>query len=168
MKPYTCTCFTPLIKHSSPPPLRYLYFADLYDIYRADLNGENKEYIYTDFGDFTDGVVSLSVDVVNNVLFWTAGGTIKMLSLPPDGSDAVLIDNTMGSTPHGISAFNGTLYWTELRDVDESNHDIKKPGAVYMLDLYANTSRLLLQNDSIDPQDISSFLNIPGWCLHQV
>ena len=68
------------------------------------------------------------------------------------------------AVPHGISVINNTIYWTEDRKLDQENPNpqITRPGAIYSLNLLTNTPQRLLQNDSLSPQDISTFINISG------
>ena len=72
-----------------------------------------------------------------------------------------------GAVPHGISVINNTIYWTEDRELDQENPQITRPqitrpGAIYSLNLLTNTPQRLLQNNSLSPQDVSTFINISG------
>ena len=67
-----------------------------------------------------------------------------------------------GAVPHGISVINNTIYWTEDKKLDQENLQITRPGAIYSLNLLTNTAQRLLQNDSLSPQDVSTFINISG------
>ena len=71
-----------------------------------------------------------------------------------------------GAVPLGISVINNTIYWTEDRKLNQQNPQqnpqVTHPGAIYSLSLPTNTAQRLLQNDSLSPQDISTFINISG------
>ena len=79
-------------------------------------------------------------------------------------SDAIRVSKGFeGAIPLGISVINNTIYWTEDRKLDQQNPQVTThPGAIYSLSLPTNTSKRLLQNDSLSPQDISTFINISG------
>ena len=147
----------------------YLYYIDEFDIKRISADGDgDQQVVYSEYDAFDNGIKGLAVDVVNNLLYWTVGSNIKYLNMThweaQQGiSDATPVNKGFdGAVPHGISVINSTIYWTEHRVVDQQNFQITRPGAIYSLSIPTNTSRRLLQNDSLSPQDVSTFINISG------
>jgi hypothetical protein len=85
--------------------------------------------------------------------------------IPNSNPDFHTIDNTMGSSPHGIFFLHNILYWTEIRLLsidDTANITVLRKGALYALNLESNITRRLVSNSTISPQDLSSFSDMPG------
>ena len=139
---------------------RYLYYIDLdFDIYRVHLDGSHKEEVFFEF----EEIKGLAIDVFHNTLYWTFGNTIKHLNITKweeEGKDSFTelpVEKTiMSSEPQGIAVVNGTIYWSETHDGDASG------GAIYTMHHGNDEPTLLLRNDSIRPQDVSTFISETG------
>ena len=131
-------------------------------MYQAHLDGQNVTIVTTE----EDGneIFGLAIDLSTNALYYTYhdiqdSNVIKKINLmqpyPKFGGERV--DSPVGSAPHGISVTGGILYWTELLRPDTET------GAIYQFDVNSSVS-MLLQNGSINPQDVSSFPDVEGMC----
>ena len=147
----------------------YLYIGDFLTIKRIPADGSgNPQDVYSEFF----AIKGLAIDVTNNFLYWTVERDIKYLNMThwetlteterPSIFPEPVDKGFEGAIPHGISVINNTIYWTEDRELSQENPRITRPGAIYSLSLPTNTAQRLLQNDSLSPQDISTFINISG------
>ncbi len=115
----------------------------------------------------------MAIDLSTNILYYahdsyfSDANYVKRIDLsqppnPGDGGD--LVGGLDDRKPHGLSATNNTIFWTELRFRDISSGNILNPGAIYSLEVEGNSSqpKKLFRNDSIDPQDVSSFPEVQG------
>ena len=128
--------------------------------------------VYFEVDAFDNGIKGLAVDIINNLLYWTVESDIKYLNIThwetlTQTQRALIVPVTInkgfdGAVPHSISVINHTIYWTEDREVDQENHQITRPGAIYSISLPTNTAQRLLQNDTLSPQDVCTFVNISG------
>ena len=57
---------------------RYVYYTQDIDIHRCHLDGSNTELVYSAFAFHLNGI---SVDVVQNMLYWTADDRVYKLSI---------------------------------------------------------------------------------------
>jgi len=133
--------------------------------------------VYSDFSAFDSGIKGLTVDIFNNLLYWTVGNEIKYINLtewealgPGIIIDPGTVVRQPGMDPHGIAVVNNIIYWTEQRLVNQQTHQIDRPGAIYSLDMATNINQTLLRNGSLSPQDLSTFTNVSGmledsWCV---
>ena len=151
----------------------HLYFVDEVDIKRISADGDgDPQVVYFEVDAFENVIKGLAVDIVNNLLYWTVGSDIKYLNMThwetlTQTQRENIVPETVskgfeGAVPHGISVINNTIYWTEDRKLDQANPQITRPGAIYSLSVPTNTARRLLQDDTLSPQDVSTFINISG------
>ena len=92
----------------------------------------------------------IAVDHKNSVLYWTNNGNIYSSDL---NGDNVTEHESGSSTPSGISVSDDVLYWTQKKAESTDG------GAIYSFDLDSGGSiSLVLQNESLDPLDMSSFV----------
>ncbi|CAI8020827.1 Low-density lipoprotein receptor-related protein 6 [Geodia barretti] len=96
-------------------------------------------------------VTGLAVDASLNRLYWTSNGEIRFIDLSLDDP----LPQTIGtsSVPYGLSASDGTLYWTVL-----GNNVTSLPGAIYMLVVNGDddtSPTVLHESMDIHPRDVS-------------
>lgn len=103
---------------------------------------------------FTGGKVEdLAVHYENHTLYWTRNDLIYYASLDGTGPVTTLNSSVLkDSSPVGLSITNGTLYWTQQR---RENAD----GTIFSHYLGSSFSEVLLNDDTLDPGDISSVLS---------
>ena len=172
---YTCThahihTHTQTYTHTYTHVLMYtcshLYYIDQFGIKRISTDGSlDQQLVYFE----VDEIKDLTVDVINNLLYWTVGTHIKYLNmthwetLTQTQRDNVVPETFRsgfdGAVPHGISVINNTIYWTEDRQVSQENQEVTRPGAIYSLNLATSTAQRLLQDDNLSPRDLCTFLN---------
>ena len=139
---------------------RYLYYIDDNVIYRVHSDGSNKENVFNETNALS-GIVGLAIDVFHNTLYWTFGNTTKHLNITEwedEGKDPfteLAVGNAMDFQPHGIAVVNGTIYWSET-------HGDANGGAICSKDYDKDEPILLFQNDTIRPQDVSTFISETG------
>ena len=59
------------------------------------------------------------------------------------------------SNPYKIAIINSTLYWTQLREVNENSVRIDRPGAIYTMSNSSVTQ--LIQSPDLSPHDLCFF-----------
>ena len=166
-------CLPHSLLHAYTHTCSHLYYVDELDIKRISADGSgNPQTVYLEYMQLENRPKDLAVDVINNLLYWTVGDHILYLNMThwetlTETQREFIEPETVrpgfaGVVPHGISVVNNTIYWTEDRQVNQENHEITRPGAIYSLSLPTNTSQRLLQNDTLSPQDLSTFINISG------
>ena len=145
----------------------HLYYVDGFDIKRISADGDgDQQLVYFEFDAFENEIKGLAVDTVSNFLYWTVGSDIKYLNMTHWEAQQGNIDPTTvskgfdGAVPHGISVINSTIYWTEDRKVDQENPQITRPGAIYSFSLPTSTAQRLLQDNTLSPQGLCTFVNI--------
>lgn len=103
---------------------------------------------------FSGGKVEdLAIHYESHTLYWTRNDLIYYASL--DGTGPVTTLNSVilqSSSPVGLSITNGTLYWTQQRT---ENVD----GTIFSHYLGSTFSEILLNDDTLDPGDISSVIS---------
>jgi hypothetical protein len=126
----------------------YLYYADGPFIKRVDTNGKNK----VDKMQAQSNVTGLAVDASLNRLYWTSNGEIRFIDLSLDDPSQQTIATGSSSVPYGLSASDGTLYWTVL-----GNNVTSLPGAIYMFVVNDDNTSPTLLHESMDihPRDVS-------------
>ena len=130
---------------------RYIYYADVYCcIWRAKMDGSDPTKIIS----FSGGKVEdLAIHYESHTLYWTRNDLIYYASLDGAGPVATLNSSILkDSSPIGLSITNGTLYWTQQR---RENVD----GTIFSYYLGSAFSEILLNDDTLDPGDISSVLS---------
>ena len=152
----------------------HLYFVDEFDIKRISADGDgNQQEVYFEVDAFANGIKGLAVDIINNLLYWTVESDIKYLNIThwetlTQTEQNNIVPETVskgfdGAVPYSISVINSTIYWTEDREVvDQENPKITRPGAIYSTSLPTNTAQRLLQDNTLSPQDVCTFVNISG------
>ena len=112
------------------------------------MDGKNPMKLVSPAGDqkFED----IAVDHKNSVLYWTNNGNIYSSDL---NGNNVTEHESGSSIPSGISVSDDVLYWTQKKAESPDG------GAIYSFDLGSGGSiNLVLQNESLDPLDMSSFV----------
>lgn len=108
-----------------------------------DTDGENSVLIHS-IAD-PQPVVGLAIDTSMNLLYWSIGGRVEYRNLSQSVSTVSTV-NVGGSSPQGLSAANGTLYWA-------SNGAM---GAIYSTSLPTGQPSMLNSWSDIQPVDVST------------
>ena len=133
-----------------PPPHRFMFFADIFCcIWRASLDGNNPLEIYTvPIPYSTNEILDLSVDILNSSLYWNVDGAVYRSDLSGGGVEHVVRTLT---NPASLSVGNGTLYLS--RKNNNGNN-----GSIFSYSLGSSLLSTVIENNSLDPGDISAFL----------
>ena len=126
-----------------------MYYADGPYIKRINTNGKNK----VDKIQAPSNVTGLAVDASLNRLYWSSNGEIRFIDLSLDDPLPQTIGTGSSSVPYGLSASDGTLYWTVL-----GSNATSLPGAIYMLVVNGDddtSPTVLLESMDIHPRDVS-------------
>ena len=126
-----------------------MYYADGPYIKRINTNGKNK----VDKIQAPSNVTGLAVDASLNRLYWTSNGEIRFIDLSLDDPSPQTIGTGSSPVPYGLSASDGTLYWTVL-----GSNATSLPGAIYMLVVNGDddtSPTVLLESMDIHPRDVS-------------
>ena len=128
-----------------------------------DTNGENNMRKVVAQGDIS----GLAVDASLNRLYWTANGQIRFINLTLTDPPYETIDSgsSPGSAPYGLSASEGTLYWTIPLNNQTSS---PSQGAIYMFvvgDDDSSGPTPLIQSEEIDPRDVATSSSEPSMSL---
>lgn len=65
------------------------------------------------------------------------------------------------SNPYEIAVINSTLYWTQLREVNEDLMSIDRPGAIYTCTMNGSNDNMhvtpLIESRDLSPHDLCFF-----------